>query len=278
MTQSADAYIEIPTGKTVFAEGDAGDTMYIIESGSIDLLIASRGKEAVASFGPGDFFGELSLLDDQPRPATAIARKPSRLLKIDRNGFSGLLQQNVEIAVSLLRTLALRHHQCESRLVSALLEGGAKKGKPANPAAPSPATRQSNAKPPPDLSEPSRTTIEPPAPLPPPKSSGGCVLRHAGGQVFGLDPALEEFLVGRPDPASGINPEVNLSTVDPTRSLSRRHAKLIRQGGLFFVREENKTVNGTFVNSTRIETGENVAIKPGDKLRFGAVEVEFSAA
>lgn len=104
------------------------------------------------------------------------------------------------------------------------------------------------------------------------------MLRHAKGQVFGLDPSLDEFLVGRPDPAAGIQPEVDLSTVDPTRSLSRRHAKLIRKGQLFFVREDSKTVNGTFLNNTRIKTGEDVAVKPGDTLRFGAVEVDFSAA
>ena len=104
------------------------------------------------------------------------------------------------------------------------------------------------------------------------------MLKHAQGVEFVLDPAINEFLVGRPDPGAGINPEVNLSDVDPTRSLSRRHAKLVRQGQLFFVREETRTVNGTFVNNVRIGTGVDVPIKPGDTLRFGAVEVEFSAA
>lgn len=272
----------------MFSEGDAGQTMYIIESGSIELLIASRGKEAIASLGPGEFFGELSLFDEQPRFATAIARKPTRLLKVEREGFSALLQQNVEIALTLLRNLAQRHQQCEMRLASALMEGGVGKPKlaPATVASPAPAEKsqppaeksQAKAKARPAAPEPSRTTIEPPAPLPPPKSRGGCVLRHAKGQVFPLDSKLSEFLIGRPDPASGINPEVNLSTVDPTRSLSRRHAKLIRQGQLFFVREETSTVNGTYLNNARIKTGEDVAVKPGDKLRFGAVEVEFSAA
>ncbi len=279
MSQAADAFIDIPSGKTVFAEGDAGQTMYIIESGSIDLLVEARGKEAIASFGPGEFFGELSLLDDQPRFATAIARKPTRLLKIERDGFSGLLQENVEIAVRLLRCLAQRHQQCEMRLASALIESGAKKRKPVPAGAPIEATQQSPAKAAPTAAEPSKTTIEPQAPLAAkPRSRATCVLRHAEGEVFPLDAALNEFLVGRPDPASGINPEVNLSTVDPTRSLSRRHAKLIRQGQLFFVREETSTVNGTFLNNVRIKTGEDVPVKPGDKLRFGAVEIEFSAA
>jgi pSer/pThr/pTyr-binding forkhead associated (FHA) protein len=103
-------------------------------------------------------------------------------------------------------------------------------------------------------------------------------LRHPQGEIFPLDPEINEFLVGRPDPASGINPEINLSGVDPTRSLSRRHAKLVRQGQLYFVREETGTINGTYVNNVRVTTGVDVPIKPGDKLRFGAVEVDFAAA
>ncbi len=292
MSSTADAYVEIPSGKTVYSEGEPGKTLYIVESGTIDLIVAARGKEPIASLGPGDFFGEMSLLDDQPRFATAVARKSARLLKVERDGFADLLRENIGIATHLLRSLASRHQQCEMRLSSALTEAKAPRSKPAAAAAtmnaeapevavpPAPAHRQAPAKPVKASLEPAQTSIERPAspPLPTPKARGSCLLRHAKGQVFQLDPALSEFLVGRPDLASGINPELNLSDVDPTRSLSRRHAKLVRQGQLFFVREESRTVNGTFVNNVRVVTGENVPIKPGDKLRFGAVELDFSAA
>ncbi len=293
MSSTADAYVEIPSGKTVYSEGDAGKTLYIIESGNVDLIVAARGKEPIASLGPGDFFGEMSLLDDQPRFATAMVRKAARLLKVERDGFAELLKENAGIATHLLRSLASRHQQCEMRLGAALAEARTSKAKPAAPAAatmsadvpvaasaPAPATRQAPAKPAKVSPEPAQTSIERPAPppLPTPKSRGSCLLRHAKGQIFQLDPAISEFLVGRPDLAAGINPELNLSDVDPTRSLSRRHAKLVRQGQLFFVREESGTVNGTFVNNVRIETGVNVPIKPGDKLRFGAVELDFAAA
>jgi hypothetical protein len=281
MSQSAVAYLDLPAGQAVFAEGDQGQTMYIVESGSVDLLLAARGKEPIASIGPGEFFGEMSLLDDQPRFASAIASTPTRLLKIERAGFPELLRGNVEIALKLLHTLAQRHQQCEMRLASALVEGAAQRRRSAP--APAPKTEQSSTKPPKSAPEPSRTTIEPPpavapAPMLSPKSRGSCLLKHAKGQVFALDSALDEFLVGRPDVAAGINPEINLGDLDPTRSLSRRHAKLVRQGQLFFVREESGTVNGTFVNEVRVKTGVDVPIKPGDRIRFGAVEVEFAAA
>lgn len=269
----------------MYAEGDPGLTMYIIESGSVDLMLAVRGADPIASLGPGDFFGEGSLLDDQPRFSSAIVRKPARLLKIERSALADLLGQDVGIAIALLRKLAQRNQQSEIRLASALVEANSRKGKPANaasaerfapPSAPTPETVKQSAK---SMPAESRTTIEPPRASPPAaKLRGGCVLRHASGGSFALDPAINEFLVGRPDPGAGVNPEVNLSDVDPTRSLSRRHAKLVRKGQLFFVREETRTVNGTFVNNTRIGTGVDVPIKPGDTLRFGAVEVEFSAA
>lgn len=285
MSQSADAYLEFPAGQAVYAEGDSGLTMYIIESGTVDLMLAARGVDSIASLGPGDFFGEASMLDDQPRFSSAIVRTPARLLKIERAGFADLLRQDVDIAISILRKMAHRHQQSEIRLTSALVEAPGSKRKPVNAVSPDrkssapaalPETVKQSAKP---IPLESRTTIEPPRASPPAaKLRGGCMLKHAKGGEFVLDPAINEFLVGRPDPGAGINPEVNLSDVDPTRSLSRRHAKLVRQGQLFFVREETRTVNGTFVNNERIGTGVDVPIKPGDTLRFGAVEVEFSAA
>lgn len=284
MSLAADAYLELPAGQAVYAEGDSGSTMYIIEAGAVDLLLAARGAEPICSYGPGDFFGEASMLAEQPRFCSAIVRKPVRLLKIERAGFADLLAQQVEIGIAIMRKLAQRHQQCELRLASALLEA-AQKRKPASapprdpgraaPAAPDETLKQSARSEP----APSRTTIEPPRASPPvARLRGGCVLKHAEGSVFALDPALNDFLVGRPDPRAGINPEINLSEVDPTRSLSRRHARLLRQGQLFFVREDARTVNGTFVNNVRIGTGVDVPVKPGDTLRFGAVEVEFSAA
>ena len=285
MSKTADSYLEVLAGQAVFAEGDAGQAMYIIESGSIELMLASRGTDPIATLGPGEFFGEMSMLDEQPRFSSAIARKPARLLRIERGELTDLLREDAEIAVSLLRKLAQRHQQCEMRLASVLAEHGARKRK----TDPAPA-RQTVAAESPARAAPvrsaareapieSRTTIEPPKASPPAaRLRGGCILKHAKGQVFTLDPALNEFLVGRPDPAAGILPEIDLSDVDPTRSLSRRHAKLVRQGQLFFVREEGRTVNGTFVNNVRIGTGVDVPLKPGDTLRFGAVEVEFAAA
>ncbi|MEZ5461160.1 cyclic nucleotide-binding domain-containing protein [Dokdonella sp.] len=280
MSKSAEFSFDVPAGQAVFSEGDPGQTLYVIESGVVEIFLAARGTDPVARLGPGEFFGELSMLSGQPRSASAIAREPTRLLRIEREAFPGLLADNVEIAISLMQTLAQRHLDCENALTKALSAGAAQAGKPSASAAvaeaapvKAPAKSPARSKP---AAEPLSAPPAPPAAPAAPKPA--CLLKHAQGETFLLDPDVKEFLVGRPDPKAGINPEVNLSSVDPTRSLSRKHAKLVRQGQLYFVREESGTVNGTFVNNVRVATGVDVPIKPGDKLRFGAVEVEFATA
>ena len=99
----------------------------------------------------------------------------------------------------------------------------------------------------------------------------------ASGQVFPLSGATE-FLVGRPDPVTGINPEINLGPLDASRGLSRRHAKLLVEGGEVRVREEVGTANGTFVNTIRLQAGVAARLKPGDVVRFGSIEVVVEAA
>lgn len=263
--------LDVPAGQFVFREGDSGQTMFIIESGAVEIRLAARGSEAVAVLGPGDFFGEMAMLEDQPRFAGAFAREACRLLRIERAQFSDLLRQNVEIAVRIMRKLAGRHRRSEQRLAEAMAELARLRGGSAKAPAPAPAAPKPVAAPAP---APTSINVDAAAPAAP----GRCLLRHASGESFALDPAAEQFLVGRPDPVAGINPEIDLSGLDATRSLSRRHAKLVRQGRLYFVREEVGTVNGTFVNGVRVKTGVDVPIKPGDNLRFGAVEVLFTAA
>jgi len=95
--------------------------------------------------------------------------------------------------------------------------------------------------------------------------------------VLLFEPDRDEFLVGRPDPVTGTQPEINLGPFDVNRTLSRRHAKILREAGLYSVREEVGTTNGTFVNGERIKTGAAVTLKPRDRLRFGSIEVELIA-
>jgi pSer/pThr/pTyr-binding forkhead associated (FHA) protein len=68
-----------------------------------------------------------------------------------------------------------------------------------------------------------------------------------------------------------IFPDVDLTPVDSQRSISRRHAKIYRRGAKFFLAEEIGTMNSTFLNGARLETGVPGEIQPGAELRFGVV-------
>jgi predicted component of type VI protein secretion system len=116
----------------------------------------------------------------------------------------------------------------------------------------------------------------PPAALAPPPVARSAALRlTANGQLLALAAGRNDFLVGRPDAASGINPEIDLGPFDQNRSLSRRHARIVMRDGVYFVREDSSTPNGTYVNDARIATAVDVALKPGDRIRFGTIEVEL---
>ena len=87
-----------------------------------------------------------------------------------------------------------------------------------------------------------------------------------------------QFLIGRPDPATGTKPEIDLGPFDVQRTLSRRHATLLREDAQYFVREDAATTNGTYLNGERLQTGVAMPVKVGDKLRFGSIEVELIGA
>jgi len=117
-----------------------------------------------------------------------------------------------------------------------------------------------------------------PAPAPVVENVPQMALCLSSGEMLLLDPARTDFLVGRPDPATGTTPEINLGPFDANRTLSRRHARILRDGAQYSLREEAGTSNGTFVNGERVQSGVSVPLKPGDKLRFGMIEVEVAVA
>ena len=265
MNSSKDSFVEIPAGIAVFKEGEIGGELYIIESGQVELV--PRAGAALATLGPGDFLGEMTLLDSQPHTATALTKSKTRLLRIESAIFPEVLRQNGEIGVSLLSQFAARHLQHEQRLRDLGIELARLKAatKPEPPPRPVEAAKPAS----------SQITVQPPAPV---EVTRLALQITAGGQIIALDSARSEFLVGRPDPTTGATPEIDLGPFDINRTLSRRHAKILRDGAQYFVREDSATTNGTYLNGERLQTGVAVPLKPGDKLRFGSIEVELIAA
>ncbi len=238
--------VEYQTEDLIFEEGDLGIDMYIVQHGKVAILKSFKGRERqLALLGQGDFFGEMSVLEDLPRTATARAASECRLLQINGSTFDQMLRKNPEIAVRMMRKLSRRLRETDLRLREAL--GSEESQAPEMPSAESPEMR----------------------------STGPEKLVHDVSDIEFFLSAGDETSVGRRDPVTGINPDIDLTPADSQRSISRRHAKIFRREGRFYVREEIGTMNGTFVNSERIETGLPVEFKDGDEVRFGLVKTLF---
>ncbi len=96
-------------GETIFHQGDPGDSLFIIEEGSVKIVLPSpEGEEAaiIATLGRGDFFGELALLDGAYRSATAVALEPTQTLVLRREPFEQLVDTDAALRRALLAGLA----------------------------------------------------------------------------------------------------------------------------------------------------------------------------
>jgi pSer/pThr/pTyr-binding forkhead associated (FHA) protein len=84
-----------------------------------------------------------------------------------------------------------------------------------------------------------------------------------------------ETLIGRYDPVTDLRPDVDLTQVDLKRSVSRRHARIVRTGEGWVVTEEVGALNGTFVNGAKLVTGRPHPLADGDRLGLGMVKLVF---
>ena len=96
--------------KVVFFENEEGDSLFMIREGRIKVtILGDDGREIILTvLGPGDFFGEMALLDNEPRSATAIAVEDSELLSLQRSDFQSALHENAAITGALIRVLSDR--------------------------------------------------------------------------------------------------------------------------------------------------------------------------
>jgi CRP-like cAMP-binding protein len=241
---------EATEGTFIFKEGDLGTDMFIIQTGKVEILKRQNDGEErqLAVLLPGDFFGEMSILEDLPRTASVRALAECKLVRINGTTFDQMLRKNPEIAVRMMRKLSRRLRETDTMLRDVL------------------GSEESQAP-------------EMPTPDAPPEGAMGpeCMVHTLTGLELKLSGG-EETPVGRRDPVTGINPAIDLTPIDSQRSISRRHATVFRKSGKFYVREEIGTMNGTFVNEERIQTGVPVEFKDGDEVRFGLIKTVFRAS
>lgn len=100
---------DFDAGTVLFEEGQPGRDMYIIVTGEVELRRQVGDSDRVLAVLPaGEFFGEMAILNSRPRSATAVVRTASRLLVIDSTTFEAMLRARPEIALRMIRSLALR--------------------------------------------------------------------------------------------------------------------------------------------------------------------------
>jgi len=252
-------FVRFAAGDDVFREGEPGNEMFIVREGQVEILKQSRGSDRrLAVLGEGDFFGEMAILEDLPRFASARALCDCVLLRIEVSTFGEIVRHNPEIAVRMLRKLSRRLRQANPLLLEVDVDEAA-------------VLQQGSA------FEEGDTE---PIPVPPPLPSERAVPRsprlvhEPSGTEFLLAPRAHTY-IGRHDAAAGITPDVDLLPVDDERTISRRHAKIIHRDGKFFLCEEVATANGTFVNHKRLSTDVEVEIEDGDELGFGMLRTVF---
>ena len=107
-------------GGTIFVEGEPGKALFVVLKGRVSIWRAGHaGHETLATLDPGGYFGELALIDDEPRFATAAAEEPALLLVLYKTDFDHLIEGHSRIAIrimgNLLKTVAAYVRQAESR-------------------------------------------------------------------------------------------------------------------------------------------------------------------
>ena len=100
--------VSFTAGQIILEEGQVGDTMYVVTEGEVDVFVHNRIVETV---GEGGFFGEMALIDDQPRSAKVVAKTDCQLAPVGQKRFTFLVQNTPYFAITVMRVMAerLRH-------------------------------------------------------------------------------------------------------------------------------------------------------------------------
>ena len=107
-------------GTTIMREGDPIDCLYIVIAGRLKVMMGEAdGKETILSIiGPGEFFGEMGLIDDNPRSASVIAIEPCELLTMSKRAFRKCLVENSGLAMAVMRVLVRRLREADRKIGS----------------------------------------------------------------------------------------------------------------------------------------------------------------
>jgi CRP-like cAMP-binding protein len=242
-----DSQLAYDAGEKIFAQGDLGTEMFIIQEGEVQIVKHISGHSHILSrLEKGDFFGEMAILEALPRTADAVAVTDVKVVAINGSRFDEMLRRNPEVAVRIIRKYSKRLREANTLLEKLV-------GR--------------------EVDVDHAVAMDGTVVAPVEKATRHRLVDVATGTAFFFSSG-DETTIGRADPVTGILPDVDLTPVDTNRSVSRRHAKIIRSGEDYHVLEEVGTVNGTYVNDQRIPTGVPVTLHNGDLLKIGLISMK----
>jgi CRP-like cAMP-binding protein len=98
-----------PAGTVLFREGEPGREMFVVQQGRVEIAAhAGTVRKVLSTLGPGEFFGEMSILNGAPRSATATCAEDCRLLVVDARTLEEMIRGSIEVAVRMIQKLAAR--------------------------------------------------------------------------------------------------------------------------------------------------------------------------
>lgn len=237
------------SGDEIFHAGEIAAEMYVVRQGQIELSRPLSGAvSTVVRLQAGEFFGEEALIEHQPRVVSARAVTDYQLIKLDATAFDQIVREDPGIAVQIIRGLLHR--------AAAAIDVEARAAQSRRAAAQSPG-------------QPHRESLSPRDPPGEP-----VLVDTATAKTFPIA-GDGELTIGRASRAGTFKPAIDLSELDPKKTLSRNHARLLKRGDEVYLRAVAEAGNGTFVNGRRVGVSP-VRLKEGDRVCFGLVETVFS--
>ncbi len=112
-----------PRGATVILAGGVTDSLYVVISGRLKVMMSDdEGREVIlAILGPGEYFGEMGLIDDSPRSASVISLEPCELLSLSKRDFRKCMLDNAEMTMTVMRGLVKRLREADRKIGSLAL-------------------------------------------------------------------------------------------------------------------------------------------------------------
>jgi CRP-like cAMP-binding protein len=116
--------LSFPAAYQIFKEGDRGDGLYLVREGQVQIsaVIGQDERRILTRIGPGDFFGEMAVLDNAPRSASALTEEPSTLYFIPSPDLLEALDHSPRLAVNLLREFSSRLREFNSKYIQEVLQ------------------------------------------------------------------------------------------------------------------------------------------------------------